>query len=531
MERNQGWQGEAYSSTPQQLLTLGEAKTSFRGGWRFEVFQDSILSVWAFLKPKITTRKAFAFNKEAEVMVTNQRALSSGEELIPPIILYGKNFYPIEEMEGAMFFSWIEGRTANLIIINLNREVVTGDLTFQGLSFHRLKTLEIYYLHEELPELLKAFQVSPRQVEKLVIKELELQPGVNILPIIIPQGAENIREITGKPDPRDVSIGLGEMRLLNIHKVMTERVTSPLKARELVPYKTSMEGRIKFLRAYFTREEREEEILPLLSIPLNKSYSLEEYPYLDAVLWVDNPDIAEIDIALEVEVEIVPSDKPDIKRFNIVYQSIGEELRNLNLQELVEERVKYRFSLSSEESLYCRLKGIYLIAHKKWGTDCSGDDRGQYNFYFGNIGLYDQRQAIDVSFLNILEYIKEKEGGIKVHPLEGDESMSISHTEGEMDILLDFSNRKEVGLSIAPFQVDSQRETFFSYEYWVERPEDTYLYCLLGIDTNNDGLPDKRVFPGLSFPLGGFLYTASRMDLEVDFYESLTPPMFPYTTE
>ncbi|TKJ32102.1 hypothetical protein CEE39_06260 [bacterium (candidate division B38) B3_B38] len=538
MERNQGWQGEAYSSTPQQLLTLGEAKTSFRGGWRFEVFQDSTLSVWAFLKPKLTTRKAFAFNKEAEVMVTNQRALSSGEELIPPIILYGKNFYPIEEMEGAMFFRWIEGRTANLIIINLNREVVTGDLTFQGLSFHRLKTLEIYYLHEELPELLKAFQVSPRQVERLVIKELELQPGVNILPIIIPQGAENIREITGKPDPRDVSIGLGEMRLLNIHKVMTERVTSPLKARELVPYQTSMEGRIKFLRAYFTREEREEEILPLLSIPLNKSYSLEEYPYLDAVLWVDNPDIGEIDIALEIEVEklpsekpITPQNKPTIKLLNIAYQSITEELRNLNLQELVEERIKYRFPLSSEENLYCRLKGIYLIAHKKWGTDCSGDDRGQYNFYFGNIGLYDQRQAIDVSFINLLESMEEKKAGIKVHPLKGDESLNFSLTEGEMDILLDFSSRREVGLSIAPFRVDCQREPFFGYEYWVERPEDSYLYCLLGIDTNNDGLPDKRVFPGLSFPLSGFLHTSTRADLQVDFYESLTPPMFPYNTE
>ncbi|MDH5406588.1 MAG: hypothetical protein OEX80_08625, partial [Candidatus Aminicenantes bacterium] len=363
-------------------------------------------------------------------------------------------------------------------------------------------------------------------------------PGINILPIVVPQGAENIREVTGMPDPRDVSIGLGELRLLNLHEAVREGIASPLTAQQLVPYQTNMEGRIKYFSAYFTGEPSKEEILPLLSIPLDESYSLEEFPYLDAVLWVDNPDIGEIDIALEVEVEIVPSDnpimlrdKPAIKRFNIVYQSITEELGDLDLQELVEERVKYRFSLSSEEGLNCRLKGIYLVAHKKWGTDCSGDNRGQYNFYFGSIGLYDQRKAIGISFLNLLESIKEKKGGIKVHPLEGDESISISHTEGEMDILVDFSSRKEVGLSIAPFQVDSQREPFFSYEYWVERPEDSYLYCLLGIDTNNDGLPDKRVFPGRSFPLGGFLYTASRMDLEVDFYESLTPPMFPYTTE
>ncbi|MFB0519603.1 MAG: hypothetical protein ACETWC_10040 [Acidobacteriota bacterium] len=531
MERNADWPGGAYSPAPQQLLTLNETGTSSRGGWRFDIFQDSTVSVWAFLKPKLTPRKAFAFNKGVEIRGANQSALTSGEELIPPIILYGKNFYPIEEMDGSMFFRWIKGRTANLIIFNLNREVVTGDLTFQAISFHQAKTLEVYHLHEELPELLRAFQISSRQVERLIINELVLQPGINILPIVVPQGAENIREVTGKPDPRDVSIGLGELRLLNLQKVITKEITSPLEALQLAPYKTNMEGRIKFLSAYFTREQSKEEILPLLFIPLNKSYSLEEFPYLDAVLWVDNPDIGEIDIALEVEVEIVPSDKPAIKRFNIVYQSITEELDDLDLQELVEERVKYRFSLSSAESLSCRLKGIYLVAHKKWGTDCSGYERGQYNFYFGNIGLYDQRQAIDISFLNLLESIKEKKGGIKVHPLEGDESIRISHTEGEMDILVDFSSRQEVGLSIAPFQVDSQREPFFSYEYWVERPEDTYLYCLLGIDTNNDGLPDKRVFPGLSFSLNGFLHTSTRSDLEVDFYESLTPPMFPYTTE
>ncbi len=538
MERNADRQGEAYSPAPQQLMTLEEAGPSSHNGWRFDIFQDSTVSVWAFLKPKLSPRKVLAFNKGVEIRNANQNDLTSGEELIPPIILYGKNFHPIEEMDGSMFYRWIEERTANLIIFNLNREVVTGDLAFQAISFHQLKTLEFYYLHEELPELLKAFQVSPRQVERLIINELVLQPGINILPIVIPQGAENIREVTGKPDPRDVSIGLGELRLLNLQQVITKEITSPLEARQLAPYNTNVEGRIKFFSSYFTREQSKEEILPLLFIPLSESYSLEEFPYLDAVLWVDNPDIAEIDLALEVEVEIVPSDKSvmprdkhAIKRFHIAYQSITDELGDLDLQELVEERVKYRFSLSSAESLYCRLKGMYLIAHKKWGTDCSGNDRGQYNFYFGNIGLYDKRQAIDLSFLNLLESIKGEKGGIKVHLLEGDESISISHTEGAMDILVDFSSRKEVGLSIAPFQVDSQRKPFFSFEYWVERPEDTYLYCLLGIDTNNNGLADKRVFPGLSFPLSGFLYTTSRMDLEVDFYESLTPPMFPYTTE
>jgi len=536
--RNQGWQEKDYASNPQQLLTVDEAGIGPLRGWPFETYQDSTVSVWAFLKPRLTTKKIYAFNKGVEIRGMNQRALTSEEEPTPPIILFGKHFHPEEEMEGVMFFRWIEERTANLIIINLNREVVAGDLTFQAISFHRVKTLEVYYLREEFPKLLKAFQVSPHRTEKLVIEDLKLLPGVNILSIVIPQGTENIKEITGKPDSRDVSLGLGDIRILNLHKVSSVGYPSPLRAWERVPYQTELDGRIKLLKAYFSREEGKEEILPLLSIPLNKSYPLEEFPYLDAELWVDDPEIGEIDLVLEIEVEKLASEKPTtpqnltaIKKLNITYQSITEGVSKLDLPQLVKESLKYSPPFLSEENLRYRLKGINLIAHKKWGTDCLGDKRGQYNFYFGNISLYDERPTIGISSINLLESMMEKKQDIKAHTVEGDESLSLSLTEEELDILVNFSSRKEVAFSISPFQIDCQRESFLCYEYWVENPEDSSLYCLLGIDTDNDGLPERKVFPGLSFPLKGFLHTATQATLEVDFYESTAPPMFPYNTE
>lgn len=116
------------------------------------------------------------------------------------VVLPGKNFYPLEIWGDGKKRQWMinEGRVS---IINGKETEDKIDLGFFTESFYQARTLEILFNEK----VVKRIEIPPWPVDVL-LENLEIKPGVNIISLHCPEGPEKISVRLGTLDNRDVSI-------------------------------------------------------------------------------------------------------------------------------------------------------------------------------------------------------------------------------------------------------------------------------------------------------------------------------------
>lgn len=116
------------------------------------------------------------------------------------VIVPAKNFYPLEVWSDGKKRRWMTNN-GRISLIKMGETEDKISLGFFAESFYKTRTLEIF-LNDELVETTEI----PPWPKGIVLRDLKVKPGVNIISLRCPEGPEKISARLGTLDDRQVSI-------------------------------------------------------------------------------------------------------------------------------------------------------------------------------------------------------------------------------------------------------------------------------------------------------------------------------------
>jgi hypothetical protein len=226
------------------------------------------------LKPKIVKEEVYWLNRKKidwDKEIKNwQFGFLSKDESLPPIVVYGENFYS-EEQNFQEKFRWMSNN-ARLLVLNPLKAPVTVNFIFEAASFKKERELKIWVNGEKVSSIEVPKDKERNEFNKFVIKDIVLNPGRNDILFYTPEGIDILKpEKWEEKKEREVSVKFKDFRFriekkLNLSKKENENlpeysyVTTDEELNLLVNFKKEGQG---FL---------------LMSRDVN--INLEEYPYL-----------------------------------------------------------------------------------------------------------------------------------------------------------------------------------------------------------------------------------------------------------
>lgn len=129
------------------------------------------------------------------------------------VMVYWKNFSSPERWDDGNYWRWM-GNNATVWIDVDEKKVV--DIGFRILAFARNRHLEVYVNDLQVKKLMVTSPSNPELAQEVVLKNILLKPGGNVIRFYTPQGEDRIGDVLGNEDNRRVSFGISGLSIMEV---------------------------------------------------------------------------------------------------------------------------------------------------------------------------------------------------------------------------------------------------------------------------------------------------------------------------
>ena len=364
-------------------------------------------------------RSQATISRGAEEQGSRGEVASSPQHLstsAPPLVFYGSSWHG-EERDHHGGWRW-GTNNMHLLVFNPNSQLLQGTLTFHittirerelevAINGQLVKSVHLPANYDKAPhspvdplrELITGNKLPPYEPRyppewtTVTLEGITLQPGVNEVVLYTRPETDVMDDLVGNEDKREVSIQLWDDIRFRVSspksQVERERGIEVQKGIGNAQYEMSVVNGRLVLDVYFDGDAQEQEFV-LMEREFQGGVNLEEYPFFRLLYTVSDPDVATVDAAFGI-------DYPDDGQVDghVIASSTktdeGMEI-SLNLFEAAKERFPDPYY---KERRDLKLVRLFLIPHKQWGLDASGEKKGLYRFTFGDLQIYnDQSLAL-----------------------------------------------------------------------------------------------------------------------------------------